>query len=163
MSDSACYRYLRSSATVYTSKRWFSSITGLLMRLFEHDAQAESSFQVAPFDAADKSAHLAIERSHPSFPDSAAAPGYEHSSHLGSHRRSGILDVVQWHTRNLSILIVQQGDALARAWLLPTESKDDTGTKAQVVLNIGSRVGESGTEITDIYGTKGKVLGQPDI
>ena len=83
------------------------------MRLFEHDAQAESSFQVAPFDAADKSAHLAIERSHPSFPDSAAAPGYEHSSHLGSHRRSGILDVVQWLTRSLSILIEQQGDALA--------------------------------------------------
>jgi hypothetical protein len=46
-----------------------------------------------------------------------------------------------------------------RARLLPTESKDDTGTKAQIVLNIGSRVGESGTEITDIYGTKGKVLG----
>ena len=50
-----------------------------------------------------------------------------------------------------------------RAWLLPTESKDDTGTKAQIVLNIGSRVVESGKEITDIYGTKGKVLGQPDI
>jgi hypothetical protein len=45
-----------------------------------------------------------------------------------------------------------------RAWLLPTESKDDTGAKAQIVLNIGSRVGESGTEITDIYGTKGEVL-----
>ena len=83
------------------------------MRLFEHDTQTESSFQVAPFDAANKSAHLAIERSHPSSQDSAAAPGYEHSSHLRSHRRSGILDVVQWHTRNLSILTEQQGDALA--------------------------------------------------
>ena len=50
-----------------------------------------------------------------------------------------------------------------RTWFLPAKSKDDTGTKVEIVLNIGRRVGESGTEITDIYGTKGKMLRQPNI
>ena len=58
---------------------------------------------------------------------------------------------------------LQSSEEMLWLRLLPTKSKDDAGTKTEIVLNIGSRVGEPGAEIKSLYGADGKTPGKADI